>query len=138
MKADTPGVITRNNTHTEGNNGSLYPPVISLFTLTKPEAVISLEAMSVPLSCRRPLLLLLSSTSSLFALLSLSLSLSEMDKKDGLFPRHACRAFECPTRFLEETLWMLGGWMCWSDGRWREGQGDGGRDDGEKAGIAQG
>lgn len=31
-----------------------YPPVISLLTLTKPEAVISLEAMSAPLSSRHP------------------------------------------------------------------------------------
>ena len=36
------------------NSTKLYPPVISLLTLMKPVAVISLEAMSVPLSYRHP------------------------------------------------------------------------------------
>lgn len=56
-----------------------------------------------------------------------------MDRKNALSPRHSSRAPDCPTRFLEETVWMSGGWMVGETG-------GGGSDDveEEEAGITLG
>lgn len=64
---------------------------MSFFTLRKSEALISLEAMSAPLSYHRP-----SSSSSSSPL---DLSLSVMDSKDGLSPSRSSKASDRPTSF---------------------------------------